>query len=113
YTLSHYMKHLYLLTTLFFTLMSCHLFAQPDSTVSFVAYWHKGETQQYKIIKKKVRIQNGKEVANELKSYISSFTVLDSTDTSYLIEWKYENKLFDSAPEMAAQFKQLDTKYQY
>ena len=107
------MKHLYLFTTLFFTLISSHLFAQSDSTVSFVAYWHKGETQKYKVIKKKLTNRNGKQTQNEVNSYLTSFTVLDSTATSYLVEYKYENTLFNSSPELTQQMSSLGDKYRY
>ncbi|MDX5418945.1 MAG: hypothetical protein LPK09_06995 [Hymenobacteraceae bacterium] len=107
------MKHLYLFFTLFFALISCNLFAQSDSTVSFVAYWQKGETQQYKVIKKKLAQRNGKETKNEVNSYLTSFTVLDSTANSYLIEYKYENTLFSSSPELTQQMSSLGDKYRY
>lgn len=110
------MKQLYpfLILLFLFTLLSpSSLLAQQDSTVSFVAYWQKGETRKYKIIKKKTQHTNGKEQKNDLTTYITSFTVLDSTSDSYLLEWKYENKLFDSSPEVAAQFESLGDKYRY
>ncbi len=107
------MKQLYSLFFFLFVFCSSPVLAQQDSTVSFVAYWHKGETQQYKIIKKKLEHRNGKETKNEVSSYLTSFTVLDSTAKSYLIEWKYENELFNSAPELKHQFKSLGEKYRY
>jgi len=106
------MKHIYIILILFF-FCTTNLIAQQDSTISYVAYWHKGETQKYKIIKKKLEHRNGKETKNEVKSYITSFTVLDSTATSYLIEYKYENTLFDSSPELTQQMSSLGEKYRY
>jgi len=106
------MKHIYPILILFF-FCTTNLVAQQDSTVSFVAYWHKGETQKYKVIKKKLEHRNGKETKNEVKSYLTSFTVLDSTATSYLIEYKYENTLFDSSPELTQQLSSLGEKYRF
>ncbi|WP_148561624.1 hypothetical protein [Pontibacter korlensis] len=107
------MKQFYLFLTFLLTICTTNLLAQQDSTVSFVAYWHKGETQKYKVIKKRLEHRNGKETKNETSSYLTSFTVLDSTATSYLVEWKYENTLFNSAPELSAQMESLGEKYRY
>lgn len=82
--------------TILLTLILCHtfLFSQKDSTkVSFVAYWSVGDTYEYKVSKIKQQYKEGKLTKDNKNEYTALFEVLDSTDTSYTISWKYENDL--------------------
>jgi hypothetical protein len=81
---------------LFFTLLLSNtlLFSQSDSTkVSFVAYWSLGDAYEYKISKIKKQFKEGKLVKDRKSEYTALFQVIDSTETSYTINWKYENDL--------------------
>lgn len=70
------------------------LFAQLDSTkVSFISYWDKGDSYNFKISKIKKQWKNDTLTKDTKNQYIASFTVIDSTATSYKISWKYENDL--------------------
>ncbi|WP_188361744.1 hypothetical protein [Flavobacterium orientale] len=76
----------------FFLLISLQLLGQTDTTnVSFVAYWSIGDSYDFKISKVKKQWKEGKLVKDENQSYIANFTVIDSTENSYTINWSYEN----------------------
>ena len=82
---------LYLLLLILFT---TPLFSQEDSTkLAFVAYWSVGDSYDFKITKIKKSWKKDKIVKDEQQNYISTFTVVDETDSSYTINWSYENDL--------------------
>ena len=65
-----------------------------DSTkISFISYWSKGDVYNFKVSKIKETYKEGLLTKNSKNEYISSFTVIDSTENSYTINWKYENDL--------------------
>ncbi len=69
-------------------------FSQIDTTkVSFVAYWSVGDSYDFKVTKIKQQWKEGALTKDESQSYVANFTVIDSTDSSYTISWKYENNL--------------------
>ncbi|WP_405562209.1 hypothetical protein [Polaribacter sp. Asnod6-C07] len=69
-------------------------FSQTDSTtVSFVAYWSLGDMYEYKVSKIQQQTKEGKLVKDRKSEYTALFEVIDSTETSYTISWKYENDL--------------------
>ncbi len=62
-----------------------------DTTkVSFVAYWSKGDSYKFKMVKSIEKFKNEKSVRNDSIVYDAFFKVLDSTATSYKISWKYK-----------------------
>jgi hypothetical protein len=72
-----------------------------DSTVQVIAYWSKNETQSYKFDHTKFRIKGNDTTTAGNTSYKVDVTVLDSTASSYTIQWKYrdytiENKKNDA-----------------
>lgn len=69
------------------------LHAQSDSTLSFVAYWNKGDLKKYRITKKQIQIRNGNKTKDQITEYNITCSVLDSTDESYTMEWEYENAI--------------------
>lgn len=71
----------------------CNVYAQSDSTISFVAHWNKGDEKNYRITKKQTRVQNGEETLNQVSEYDIKCTVVDSTSLSYTLEWEFENAL--------------------
>lgn len=86
--------------------------AQKNKSISFIAYWSKGDSYNFKVSKIKKTIKEGKITKDKKQEYIASFTVLDSTENSYLISWKYENDLentFKLPKELANKF----SKYKF
>lgn len=67
--------------------------AQNNNTISFIAYWSKGDSYNFKITKIKQKYKKEKLIKETKNEYITSFTVIDSTANSYTISWKYENDL--------------------
>lgn len=87
-------KHLSLILLLFIT---TPLFSQIDTTkVSFIAYWSKGDSYDFKVTKVKKRWTNDKLTKNDSTQYIANFKVLDSTEKSYTIQWSYKNNLINT-----------------
>ena len=77
---------------------SVFCFAQTDSTkIPFVAYWSKGDHYDYLITK--INKESSGEVLQkeDSTSYFATFTVIDSTENSYKINWKYKTS-FESLP---------------
>ncbi len=106
-----------LITTLllFFTTLS---FSQIDTTkVAFVAYWSIGDSYDFKVSKIKQQWKEGKIVKDEQQNYITNFTVIDSTDTSYTINWSYENdlgntyKIPEKLSDRFSKYKMTEIKY--
>lgn len=74
--------------------ISTNLFSQIDTTkVAFVSYWSIGDSYDFKVSKIKQQWKEGKLTKDQKQDYIASFTVIDSTETSYIINWSYENDL--------------------
>lgn len=74
--------------------ITTNLFSQIDTTkVAFVSYWSIGDSYDFKVSKIKQQWKEGKLIKDEKQDYIASFTVIDSTETSYTINWSYENDL--------------------
>ena len=82
-------KHINLILLFVFTLP---LSSQIDTTkVSFIAYWSKGDTYDFKVTKVKNRWTNDKLTKSDSTQYIANFKVLDSTEKTYTIQWSYKN----------------------
>lgn len=82
------------LTLIFFTLFISTGFSQTDSTkIAFVAYWWVGDSYDFKVTKKEQNWRDDKLIKNDSSQYIANFKVLDSTETSYKIQWTYKNTL--------------------
>ena len=62
-----------------------------DSTATFVGYWEIGDEKVYRITESKRRIQDDKIVSEEVVRYDSRIKIIEATDTSYTILWRYEN----------------------
>lgn len=62
-----------------------------DTTkIQFIAYWAKGDSYKFKMVKSTERIKNDVTIKNDSIVYDAFFKVLDSTATSYKISWKYK-----------------------
>lgn len=85
----------FLLTTLLLLLGFSYSNAQQDSTnVDFIAYWHLGDSYDFRITKIKEKIKSDQSVETDSSSYIANFEVIDSTAKSYKIKWTYKANLF-------------------
>jgi hypothetical protein len=80
--------------TLIIFLTSIIGFSQTDSTkVAFVSYWSIGDSYDFKISKITKKWDKDNQEKEDREEYIANFTVIDSTEDSYTIRWKYENQL--------------------
>ena len=77
----------------FFLLLSTGLTAQNDTITEFpiIAYWAKGDVYTYKVSKIENRWKNDSLIKADTIRYNATFTVIDSSATSYDIRWQ----LFD------------------
>lgn len=67
-----------------------------DSTVQVVAYWNKNETQTFELRHTKSKIKGNDTLITSNISYKADVTVLDSTATSYTIQWKYRDYIVEN-----------------
>lgn len=80
-------------------LFTVNMFSQiniADSTVNVVAYWDKGEKQDYTIIKTRTKIENGDTTSVESVRYEVELSVVDSTANSYTMQWIYKDVISDN-----------------
>lgn len=87
------------LLTVLLLLVGLTSFAQidmADSTVQVVPYWNKGSKLTY-IISSNAFVLKGSDTINRLANQIWEVDVstIDSTDSSYIIEWDFKKHLFD------------------
>ncbi len=75
-------------------------FAQVDSTkIPFIAYWSKGDSYDFLITKISKHWNRDKLERQDSSSYYTTFTVIDSTESSYKINWKYKANFGDFPPQ--------------
>lgn len=81
----------------FLTLLICNAgFGQTDSlAVPFVAYWSIGDTYEYRITRIRTSFNEDKPTKTDSTTYFGTFSVIDSTATEYLINWKYKANFTD------------------
>lgn len=78
-------------------LFSFSVFSQRDSTkISFVAYWAKGDSYDFKVTKIKTGWSNDILTKRDSSQYVANFKVLDSTENTYKIQWTYKNTILNS-----------------
>ncbi|MGV3459342.1 MAG: hypothetical protein ACO1N9_02690 [Flavobacterium sp.] len=85
------MKYSFLWAVLFFALPVFSQINVKDSTVQVIAYWDKGEAQQYAIINKKVKIKGSDTTVVFKRDYKVDIRVIDSVAKGYTISWKYRD----------------------
>ncbi|MEJ1223965.1 hypothetical protein [Sediminicola sp. 1XM1-17] len=72
-------------------IFSTPIYSQINSSkVAFVSYWSIGDSYDFNVSKIKQKWKDGNLTKDEHQNYIANFTVLDSTDKSYTINWSYE-----------------------
>lgn len=83
-----------LLSVVIVFFVSTNLFSQIDSTrVAIVSYWSIGDSYDFKITKINQQYKDDKLTKDQKQEYIATFTVIDSTENSYTINWSYENDI--------------------
>lgn len=86
-----------LLTSILLLIFTSTSYCQIDSTkVSFIAYWSKGDSYDFKVTKIKKRWTNDNLTKNDSTQYVANFKVLDSTENSYTIQWSFKNNLINT-----------------
>ena len=81
-------KYVWLLGIFIF---SANLFSQTDSTkIAFISYWSVGDSYDFKISKASRTWENDTLTEENFEEYIANFTVIDSTENSYTIQWSYK-----------------------
>jgi len=87
------MKSQILLTFLF--LVTFTLFSQENdelTAIPIVSYWSKGDVYTF-LVKKSKKTWKEEDLSKaDSSEYSATFTVIDSTETSYTIKWEFENE---------------------
>lgn len=96
--------------SILFLLVPILLKAQIDSTISFIAYWDKGDSKTYNIIKKHTQIKDGTITIDRISDYHIKCTVIKSKRNGYTIEWINENPAFSNF-EIPEEFDKVLSKY--
>ncbi|WP_329806666.1 hypothetical protein [Flavobacterium facile] len=98
---------------LFLMAFSTSFYAQEkkDSLkIPFISYWSKGDVYKFKVKKFEEKWKDDKIVKNDSIIYDATFTVLDSTATSYKIKWSYKidaTKTFNLPGPLSNAFSKL------
>ncbi len=77
----------YILSIIIFSLLS--LFSTNNKNIDIVTYWKKGDTQKIVVKEGFIEYEGEEEVKKEVTSSYVEITVLEETDSTYLIEWLY------------------------
>ena len=62
-------------------------------SVPFISYWNVGDSYDFQITKIRKQIENAEIKKSDSISYIASFLVIDSTESSYTVKWSYKTQL--------------------
>ncbi|HEX8333882.1 MAG TPA: hypothetical protein VF622_14780 [Segetibacter sp.] len=60
-----------------------------DSTATVVSYWKKGDSGNYTLTQTKEKSDNGKIISKGSSISRIDFSVIDATEESYIINWRY------------------------
>lgn len=71
-----------------------------DNSVQIIAFFDKGEKQTYDFLYEKAKVKGTDTTTTVKVKYKVDITVVDSTATSYTIEWKYRDYHIDNADLM-------------
>ena len=105
---------------LFLLVFSTSFYAQEkkDSLkIPFISYWSKGDVYKFKVKKIEEKWKDDEIVKNDSIIYDATFTVLDSTETSYKIKWSYKIdissafNLPSTLKNVVSKFKEMDIIY--
>lgn len=96
--------------TLVLTVISATAFGQintEDSTAQVIAYWSIGDKQNYSVSVNKTKFNGTDTVSDETITYDVDVTVVDSTASSYLVEWFYHNYKISTPNEIVKKLMAL------
>lgn len=85
---------------------------QNDSTVAFVAYWNNGDVRDFQITKEEKRLKGDEVIKDISTTYSARFEVIDSTETSYTIQYDFKNQAF-GANQIPDEFMPVLEKYKF
>jgi hypothetical protein len=91
------MKNFLFIVLIFNTLCLNSQINLEDSTVQAITYWEIGEVKNYSLITEKKSITDTDTTVKERTEFNINVKVLDSSDTSYTIEWNYTNSNSNSS----------------
>ncbi|MDR1760917.1 MAG: hypothetical protein LBR55_00560, partial [Bacteroidales bacterium] len=95
------MKKLLLAGFLCLTLINVRCQILNDSTAQVVAYWNKGDKQQYMLTHEQLVIKDADTLSRTFHKYDIDITIIDSTATSYTSNWFYHNYEVQAGNEIA------------
>jgi hypothetical protein len=112
FPLNHSIVRFTLLSTLLVLsfLLPIAVRAQSDSSISFIAYWKKGDVRKFRITKTETRVNKGVRAKDKQSSFEVTCRVVDSTAQGYRMLWESENETL-KAMQVPLEFKDLVSKY--
>ncbi|MFC6998168.1 hypothetical protein [Rufibacter roseus] len=78
-----------------------------DSTAQVIGYWDKKEKQTYTVTQESIKVKGTDTTSRETMKYDVDITILDSTATSYTIEWHYRNFNLSSSNVLALKMARI------
>lgn len=84
-------------------ILSLKIFGQinmNDSTAQVIGYWDMNEKQTYIITEEKIKLKGSDTTSRDFYKYAVDITIIDSTATSYLIDWFYKDYEIQSDNEL-------------
>ena len=91
------MKRFFIISLMLFSIVN--FFGQidmSDSTMQVIGYWDLGDKQSYALTNDTYTILNGDTTKRTIIKYNVDVTVLEATESSYIIEWSYKNTFVNS-----------------
>lgn len=99
-------------------IVTTHLFSQADTTkIAFVSYWSIGDSYNFHVSKINKLWKDGTLTEDHKQEYVANFTIIDSTENSYTIKWRYENdfqniyKIPENLLERFSKYKTIEIVY--
>jgi hypothetical protein len=80
-------KHPFLII---YILLFSFLAQAQDSDIPVIAYWEQGANYTFRVRKTQEKWEENKITTKENSGYIAGLKVLDSTETSYKLEWSFQ-----------------------
>lgn len=99
-----------LFTTIILSLFVANVSGQinmEDSTAQVIGYWNIGDKESYNVSLQKIRLAETDTISNNLMTYEVDVTIIDSTATSYSVEWFYHNYKTNSTNEIVKKITSL------
>lgn len=102
------MKKIFILIAFTFAVPAfCQINAE-DSSVQIITYWDKNEAHTYSFIAETAEVKGTDTIVTESIKYMVDITVLDSTASSYTVQWKYRDYVIESKNPVTAKLAKLN-----